>query len=382
LGAFRQFLFGKNQSKEKVIMTNNIVKMPVSVFIKEYLYKDDVGAVCFTRDLYNYTKNVLIESFDTLSEPLLCDDPRSRGFVAGGFARWIFFAHSKIGEDSGFTKDVHPVIGDLTRHMLNYYVTKLYGDIDIFFPNIESKQFFTTNLREADKGLRSVIAHESTFATSWRLANANMCRCSVESKILTQYIAYRTGTPEEVIADFDITNGMIAIDFFTDTVYFEERVPELEKNKTLSLSKQKAHEKNVVDRVFKYVLKHQYESINKDDGSLHFFIKWCHDNLKDNFSEKAEQRAKLGQLVAHSSLIGLKDLPLLMGVVNNLDLDAAKPGLNAPYPEIDVAIKAMKNRNLGRNQPIVNGHMDDQIYWTEENQPKTYNNLSTIFDSF
>jgi hypothetical protein len=340
-------------------MASNITVSKIDDFI-DLIYGTDPKYTChrFTKEFYGFIKNSILPEFQTLKLPLM---EKPNGYVAGGFARWIFFAAKKLAECSKWN---HWTLESQCKHMLSYYMKELHGDIDIFF-NTETDKFYWTAIgKNADFG-KKTTANTTDFATSWKLeSNVTRCCRNHDYSIICQYISCHVGNPISMMENFDFANSRIAIDFATDTVWYDENLPNLEAGDIISLHRQDFDQTDVVNRLHKYALKHNYKSFDKSNKSLMFFVKWCREKLKDDII----QQQKLLQLMNHSSLFELKDLSLFMGVIT-----VEVPDEYPPYSsgnrygacstiEVDAAVKAIQDRFKGKTVDL-SGDLDDKPKW-------------------
>jgi hypothetical protein len=343
---------------------SKISSLNISDIIHE-IYKDDSTGAEIARENYRVFKEVLSLNLISLGFPLL--EEKSKGYLAGGIARWILFSgksHMRIRAPIDKYSD------NFSTNLLLYYFNDLYGDIDIFFP--EKSDFEDANSKVShlqSKNEKSIESHTTDSARTW-------VQVWNDKKILCQYITHLYGSPTKVLESFDITNCRVAIDLRTNTVWIDEALNELESSRTLSLATQSLKEKEVVNRVFKYCLKHHYTNIDRNDGSLNFFAHWCHEKFsKENLNYSTSvQKEKLIQLMYHSSLINIKDLSLLIGIMTITDKDAPPmyklERTTNSYGfvdeeqvlvdvKVDVAMDALKKRSVGK-KGFLKGSLNDK----------------------
>lgn len=275
------------------------------------IYKDDTDNKEKIHELYKKLKT-FIKNHDVCKIPLL-NNP-DVAFIAGGLIRTIFFSQIHI-----------PCVNMKLKDLISYGLT----DIDIFYNSRESLIETQTKLKAFD------VFHASHAAISYEVINfTDVDRFT----IICQHVICRTGSPKEVLNDFDIINAQMALNMYTDTIWYNPDIFELEKTKTLSLNVENPRiktDKFLLQRIHKYVTKKGFKKFNEENNSLKFFIEWCKNNLttEDNCSRL------LPSLLKNWDIVPVDFLSLFMG------LSFSKLRVDYSSLTIDSASHAILHRN-------------------------------------
>jgi hypothetical protein len=162
------------------------------------------------------------------------------GFIAGGCGRWL------------------RSVGQITPVKRGVYVHE-GGDIDLFFKTPASWSEFISLYSEnqcLQLGTPCVRLSDGKLAANISFASNGICH-GYNRVPNVQAIRCVTGTPEEVILDFDFVNSMVAFD--RNRVWVASKWEELEHSKKLGVVRWDG--RSIAFRVKKYMMKYGYKSL-------------------------------------------------------------------------------------------------------------------------
>lgn len=237
------------------------------------------------------------------------------GFVAGGFAREVLTPMRALdANDDG--QESEPLAWRVNRYLKrdsvidrkNPWWKALRGDIDIFFPTINSRTAFFKAV-----ALDNVLSKIPVFDSKTKACKEFDCEdTSVGVVVMCQ------GDVEDLLSSFDIQNAMIAFD--DEYVYRDSSWLDLEAAKTFHVASWSTST-YAVARTFKWFSRRGYER---------FSLKTSREFPRRAMDEAAKLRAKPGlsepdlhlldyrlfaKLRAMLPLLSSEDIVLLMNVI-------------------------------------------------------------------
>jgi len=192
-------------------------------------------------------------------EKTLCIALENNGFISGSFARSLGRTFVLPDESGKYS------LRGIADNYMSYNIHKVHAgnpnsrwglsDIDVFFKSQEDAKRAAWKLLDYGKSINVDPAWTSVSAGGFAQESI------LPSGLIIQLISKNCGEPEDVIDTFDIANAKVWFD--NDGFHYSDVWLELEKDRILGIDR--FDKTSLVFRVKKWLRKHSYQSIRKED---------------------------------------------------------------------------------------------------------------------